>query len=183
MSGPVSFDREPLSTAASSVCDTEIGIEEGSGTQETELISTSVSVGPPGDPRSGLPDFAALIEAEIAAAQAANDNTNPRPSALGAGELVLTARELTGLSQRRLAARLGTSQPTIATIESGNRTPTIRTLMRIAGATGFELVIGLRSPGAASPKTLGALVKSDDDGLADYIPMRATSPFEGPPDR
>ncbi|MBA3764565.1 MAG: helix-turn-helix transcriptional regulator [Actinobacteria bacterium] len=94
-----------------------------------------------------------------------------------------TARELTGLSQRRLAARLGTSQPTIATIESGNRTPTIRTLMRIAGATGFELVIGLRSPGAASPKTLGALVKSDDDGLADYIPMRATSPFEGPPDR
>jgi len=55
--------------------------------------------------------------------------------------------------------------------------------MRIAGPTGFELVIGLRSPGAASPKTLGALVKSDDDGLADYIPMRATSPFEGPPDR
>ena len=55
--------------------------------------------------------------------------------------------------------------------------------MRIAEATGFELVIGLRSPGAASPKTLGALVKSDADGLADYVPMRATSPFEGSPDR
>jgi transcriptional regulator with XRE-family HTH domain len=96
--------------------------------------------------------------------------------------VILTARELTGVSQRQLAARLGTSQSTIATIESGNRVPTIRTLTRIAQATGFELVIGLRSAGAPSPLALGALVTSDDDGLADHHPMVTPSPFDGPPD-
>lgn len=61
---------------------------------------------------------------------------DPAPSALGAGFLILVVRELTGLSQRRLASRIGTSQSTLATLESGNRMPTVRTLMRVASGGG-----------------------------------------------
>ena len=68
-----------------------------------------------------------------------------RPSPLGAGYLILVVRELYGLSQRDLACAIGTSQPSLATLETGNRMPTVRTLMRIADATGFELVIGRRA--------------------------------------
>jgi DNA-binding XRE family transcriptional regulator len=75
----------------------------------------------------------------------------PLPSPLGAGHLILVVRELLGLSQRFLTRAVGTSQPTLATLETGNRTPTIRMLMRVAQATGFELVIGLRRPGAPAP--------------------------------
>src|SRR4029450_9549487 len=73
------------------------------------------------------------------------------PSPLGAGYLILVVRELSGLSQRSLARAVGTSQPTLATLETGNRTPTIRTLMRVAQGSGGELVIGLRRPGARAP--------------------------------
>ena len=73
---------------------------------------------------------------------------SPTPSPLGAGYLILVVRELSGLSQRALAHAIGTSQPTLATIETGNRVPTSRTLLRVADATGFELVIGLRRPNA-----------------------------------
>jgi DNA-binding XRE family transcriptional regulator len=62
----------------------------------------------------------------------------PPPSPLGAGYLILVVRELSGLSQRSLARVVGTSQPTLATLETGNRTPTIRTLMRVAQSAGFD---------------------------------------------
>jgi len=114
----------------------------------------------------------------------------PLPSPLGAGYLILVVRELSGLSQRSLARAVGTSQPTLATLETGNRTPTIRTLMRVARATGFELVIGLRRPGARAPDPdvihtqgfdlLGTLRPDPQDGLADFVVLREPSPFEGP---
>jgi transcriptional regulator with XRE-family HTH domain len=142
---------------------------------ETELISTSISANP------SLPDFLALLRAEIASAEeASNERSRVKPSPLGAGELILAARELTGLSQRQLAARLRTSQPAIAVVESGNRIPTVRTLLRAFGAMGFELVVGFRSPGSSSAVALGALVANEDDGLADYHPLGTPSPFQGP---
>jgi transcriptional regulator with XRE-family HTH domain len=114
----------------------------------------------------------------------------PPPSALGAGHLILVARELTGLSQRRLAERIGTSQPGLATVESGNRLPTVRTLMRVAAAAGFDLVIGLRRKGAAEPDPatlerqgfalLGMLRADPTDGLADFVVLREPTVFEGP---
>jgi hypothetical protein len=61
--------------------------------------------------------------------------------------------------------------------------PPIRTLLRIADASGVQLVVGLRRRGAEQPVTLGALVSNADDGLADFMPKTALSPFEGPPDR
>jgi transcriptional regulator with XRE-family HTH domain len=75
----------------------------------------------------------------------------PSPSPLGAGYLILVVRELSGLSQRALVHAIGTSQPTLATLETGNRVPTIRTLLRVADATGFELVVGLRRPNIPAP--------------------------------
>lgn len=114
----------------------------------------------------------------------------PPPSPLGAGYLLLVVRELSGLSQRSLARAVGTSQPTLATLETGNRTPTIRTLMRVARSAGFELVIGLRRPDAQRPDPgilhaqgfdlLGTLRPDPQDGLADFVVLREPSPFEGP---
>ena len=99
-------------------------------------------------------------------------------------------RELSGLSQRALARTIGTSQPSLATLETGNRTPTIRTLMRVADAAGFELVIGLRRPAAPTPDPdalhaegldlLGALKPNPQDDLADFVVFREPSPFQGP---
>ena len=63
---------------------------------------------------------------------------------LGVGYLILKARASAGLTQKELARRIGTSQPTIARWESGAQIPSVRSLTRIAEATGFELTVGLR---------------------------------------
>ena len=114
----------------------------------------------------------------------------PRPSPLGAGFLILVTPELTGGTMRELAAGIGSSQPHLATLESGDRSPTVRTLPRIAGATGFDLVIGLRRPNRRRPEPehvheigfdLLATLKHDPrDGLADVDVLREPSPLEGP---
>ncbi len=129
----------------------------------------------------GLPDYAALLAAELEAA--AQAETRQTVSPLGVGEIVLSARELTGISQRLLAARAGTTQASITAIESGKRLPTVRMLIRLVQAAGLELVIGLRKPGAPEPIVVGALIPNDDDGLADFLPIRTLSPFDGPRDR
>jgi transcriptional regulator with XRE-family HTH domain len=112
------------------------------------------------------------------------------PSPLGAGYLILVARELTGLSQRALAARVGTSQPALAKLETGSGIPSVRTLLRVAEAVGLELVIGLRRPDAARPDPaavrdvgfalIGTLHADPRDGLADFVVLREPTPFEGP---
>jgi transcriptional regulator with XRE-family HTH domain len=112
------------------------------------------------------------------------------PSPLGAGYLILVARELTGLPQSTLASRAATSQPAIARLETGNALPSIRTLLRIVEAAGFHLVLGLRRPEAPSsdPAVLqaqgfalvGTLHANPDDGLADFTVLREPSPLEGP---
>lgn len=65
---------------------------------------------------------------------------------MGVGYLILQARASADLSQAELAAHIGTSQPTIARWESGKQLPSVRSLMRIAEATGFELNVSLRGP-------------------------------------
>lgn len=61
-----------------------------------------------------------------------------------AGELVRELRRLSGLSQRELAERAGTSGPTIAAYESGTKEPRISTLDRLAGCAGHQLVAEVR---------------------------------------
>ena len=51
---------------------------------------------------------------------------------------VYELREAAGLTQHELAAAAGTSQPTIAAYESGTKSPTWRTLERLAYAVGCQ---------------------------------------------
>jgi len=60
------------------------------------------------------------------------------------GERVREAREAAGLSQRDLAARMGTSQAAIARLEAGGVGATLTTLQRVAAALGLELNVELR---------------------------------------
>lgn len=59
-----------------------------------------------------------------------------------AAELV-RARQRAGLSQSELAAKMGTSQSTIARLESGQTLPSTKTLLRFAKATGSKFQIRL----------------------------------------
>lgn len=54
---------------------------------------------------------------------------------------VAKARKRSGLSQSELARRMKTTQSTIARLESGRGTPSTRTLLRFAEATGHRLKI------------------------------------------
>lgn len=68
--------------------------------------------------------------------------------AMGVGYLILKARASASLTQAQLARKIGTSQSMVARWESGAQVPSVRTLMKIAQATGFELAVGLREPKA-----------------------------------
>ncbi len=49
-------------------------------------------------------------------------------------------RKRTGLTQQALASAAGTSQPTIAAYESGAKSPTLRTLEKLAAALDLEML-------------------------------------------
>jgi ribosome-binding protein aMBF1 (putative translation factor) len=52
---------------------------------------------------------------------------------------LIKARLRAGLSQAELAVRMGTSQSTIARLESGQKLPSTKTLLRLAEATGSKV--------------------------------------------
>lgn len=56
---------------------------------------------------------------------------------------IIGARAKAGLSQAELAERMATSQSAIARLESGRVRPSVRTLERLAAATGTRLRISL----------------------------------------
>jgi ribosome-binding protein aMBF1 (putative translation factor) len=56
---------------------------------------------------------------------------------------LLRARLRAGLSQAELAERMGTSQSTIARLESGRTLPSAKTLIRFAEATGSKVELKL----------------------------------------
>ena len=56
---------------------------------------------------------------------------------------LLRARLQAKLSQAELAARMGTSQSTIARLESGQTLPSTKTLLRYAEATGSKFQVRL----------------------------------------
>jgi transcriptional regulator with XRE-family HTH domain len=53
------------------------------------------------------------------------------------------ARQRAGLSQTQLARRMRTTQSTIARLERGGRSPSVKTLRKLAEATGSRLVVRL----------------------------------------
>ncbi len=56
---------------------------------------------------------------------------------------LIAARARAGLSQAQLAAKMNTTQSTIARLESGKGYPSLRTLSRYAEATGSRAVVKL----------------------------------------
>jgi ribosome-binding protein aMBF1 (putative translation factor) len=56
---------------------------------------------------------------------------------------LIKARLRAGLSQAELAERMGTSQSTIARLESGQTLPSTKTLLRFAKATGSKFHLRL----------------------------------------
>ncbi len=58
---------------------------------------------------------------------------------------LIAARTRAGLSQAQVAERMGTSQSTIARLESGRTLPSLRTLDRYARATGSRTVVRLEA--------------------------------------
>ncbi len=58
---------------------------------------------------------------------------------------ILDARSRAGLTQQQLAKKMGTTQPVVARLESGRVIPTMRTLQRLAQATGSRLHISFEA--------------------------------------
>lgn len=58
---------------------------------------------------------------------------------------VIEARSRAGLTQQELARKMGTTQPVVARLESGRTRPSMRTLERLATATGSRLLISFQS--------------------------------------
>jgi ribosome-binding protein aMBF1 (putative translation factor) len=63
--------------------------------------------------------------------------------AIEVGEQVRDAREAAGLSQRELAARMGTSQAAVARLEAGGTGATLTTLQKVAAAMDLKVTVEL----------------------------------------
>lgn len=61
---------------------------------------------------------------------------------------VIDVRNRAGLTQEQLARKMGTTQPFVARLESGRTRPSMRTLERLAEATGSRLLIRFEPTGA-----------------------------------
>ncbi len=66
------------------------------------------------------------------------------PEFEAARELV-AARARAGLTQGEVAARMGTTQSTVARLESGRRQPSLRTVQRYARAVGCRAVVRIEA--------------------------------------
>ena len=64
---------------------------------------------------------------------------------------VMDVRSRAGLTQTQLARKMGTTQPVVARLESGRARPSMRTLERLAEATGSRLLISFEPHDARRP--------------------------------
>ena len=84
------------------------------------------------------------LDAMTAEERAAFDQTyDATRLALEVGEKVRDAREAAGLSQRDLAARMGTSQAAVARLEAGGVGATLTTLQKVAAALDLKITVDL----------------------------------------
>lgn len=64
---------------------------------------------------------------------------------------MVDVRNRAGLTQGELARKMGTTQPVVARLESGRTRPSMRTLERLAKATGSQLLISFKPHEAKRP--------------------------------
>lgn len=79
---------------------------------------------------------------------------------------VITFRSQNGLSQRELAQKLAMKQPQVARLESGDVTPSIDTLRRLAGTLDMEFVVDVHPPDR-DPKLVTKRARTSD-AVASY---------------
>lgn len=79
-------------------------------------------------------------------------------------KLIKEARTAAGLTQSELARRAGTSQPTVAAYESGEKVPTVETLERLLHAAGLRLIT-TSSAGARRGTTLRRMLDEKRDKI------------------
>lgn len=101
-------------------------------------------------------------------------------------------RRRANLTQDELARRAGTSQPTIAAYESGVKSPTVRTLSRLAAAAGLDAAITFVPPMTREDRrslflhqAIAAKLPANPTGVlrrarANLRTMRAAQPGVGP---
>ena len=65
---------------------------------------------------------------------------------------VIDVRNRAGLTQEELARKMGTTQPVVARLEGGRTRPSMRTLQRLAEATGSRLLISFEARNAKRPE-------------------------------
>ena len=68
-----------------------------------------------------------------------------RPKLIGLHIFAKKTQKRAGLNKAQVAERMGTSQSTIARLESGRTLPSLRTLDRYARATGSRAVLRLEA--------------------------------------
>lgn len=61
---------------------------------------------------------------------------------------ILSARQLAGLTQKELAEKMEATQSVVARLEGGASNTTLKTLQRVAEATGTNLKISFEQPTA-----------------------------------
>jgi len=71
-------------------------------------------------------------------------------------EAVIEARKRAGLTQQQLARKMRTTQPVVARLESGNTRPSLRTLERLAAATGSRLLISFQPREKSDKKSIAS---------------------------
>lgn len=69
------------------------------------------------------------------------------------------------MTQAELAQRAGTSQPTVAAYEAGRKSPTLRTLHRLASSVGLEPVLEFHRPMRREERRSLALHEAIADAL------------------
>lgn len=89
-----------------------------------------------------MTDFATLKSRLLADPKTRAEYEAQAPEFAVARELI-AARVRAGLTQEELAARMQTTQSTIARLESGRSLPSLRTLSRYAEATGSRAEVRL----------------------------------------
>jgi len=77
---------------------------------------------------------------------------------------VIDARKRAGLTQIELAQKMGTTQPVVARLEGGRTLPSMRTLERLAKATGSRLLI--RFEPCSEKRATGVTRRGQNPGAA-----------------
>jgi ribosome-binding protein aMBF1 (putative translation factor) len=108
-------------------------------TRQIETIEAAQSSKGKHPTKAGAKPHLARTQAQPTPASSPRQTITAAPLHIGAA--IVAARTAAGLSQNELVSRTKTAQPNIGRLEKGGSLPSVRTLQRIAKATGHKLLI------------------------------------------